>query len=399
MSEAKKAVILARVSTAEQEDGHSIDAQKHRLIEYCQRKNLEIIKIFTIIESSSRGDRKQFMEMIKFAKTQRETIAIVADKVDRTQRRISEIPLLEAPIKEGKIELHFRTEGYVIHKDSQSHAKLMWGMNVLMAQSYVDSLSDNVKRSLDHKLRNGELIREAPLGYLNTKDEKGASTVIVDQSKAPIIQRMFLEYATGAFTLGEIVIKAKEWWLRTKKNNCLNKSSIIHDMLQQPFYYGEMKVKGELWPHRYDPIISKETFNTCTDVRLGWNKKPFKYSGKDFVFRGLIKCGSTDRVVTADTKKKTYSDGSAAEWTYLVSWDEDDPNKRVYTREDIILGQVEDVLAKIGIRDPEILQETLNHLKNTNSQKIFSYSGDGFIEERAYRDRKQIMPTCRLKTK
>ena len=40
-------------------------------------------------------------------------------------------------------------------------------MNVLMAQSYVNSLSDNVKRSLDHKLRKGEWIGPAPLGYLS----------------------------------------------------------------------------------------------------------------------------------------------------------------------------------------------------------------------------------------
>lgn len=32
---AKQAVILARVSSKEQEDGYSIDAQKYRLQEYC----------------------------------------------------------------------------------------------------------------------------------------------------------------------------------------------------------------------------------------------------------------------------------------------------------------------------------------------------------------------------
>ena len=187
--EATKAIILVRVSTKEQEDGHSIDAQQHRLLEYCERKNLQVIKTFSIIESSSRGDRKLFMEMIKFAKNQREPIAVVADKVDRIQRRISEIPLLEEPIKAGKIELHFRTEGYIIHKDSQSHSRLMWGMNVLMAQSYVDNLSDNVKRSLDHKLRKGEWIGPAVLGYLNGRDEKGNSIVIVDHLRAPIIKK------------------------------------------------------------------------------------------------------------------------------------------------------------------------------------------------------------------
>lgn len=81
-------------------------------------------------------DRRKFMDMLKFAASQGETIAVVADKVDRTQRRISEIPLFEGNIASGKIELHFRTEGYVINKESQSHAKLMWGMNVLLAQAY-----------------------------------------------------------------------------------------------------------------------------------------------------------------------------------------------------------------------------------------------------------------------
>ncbi len=320
IGEATKAVILVRVSTKEQEEGYSIDAQTHRLLEYCDRKNLTVIKIFSIIESSSRGDRKLFKEMIKFAKSQRETIAVVADKVDRTQRRVSEIPLLEEPIKAGKIELHFRTEGYVIHKDSQSHSKLMWGMNVLMAQSYVDNLSDNVKRSLEHKLRKGEWIGPAPLGYLNSKDEKGNSTVVIDHIRAPIIKRIFEEYATGVYTLSDMIRKAKEWGLRSKKNCHLNKT-VLHRLIQKPFYYGEMKIKGETWTHCHQPIISREVFMACKDVRLGWNKKPFKYGGKDFVFRGLITCAVTGRVVTAETKKKKYANGKVDEWTYLATWD------------------------------------------------------------------------------
>lgn len=367
-AKATKAIILARVSTKEQEEGHSIDAQKHRLMEYCQRSNLEVIKTFSIIESSSRGDRKLFMEMIKFAKTQRETIAVVADKVDRTQRRISEIPLLEEPVKAGKIELHFRTEGYVIHKDSQSHSRLMWGINVLMAQSYVDNLSDNVKRSLDHKLRNGEWIGPAPIGYLNDKDEKGNSIVIIDHLRAPMIKKIFEEYATGAYTLSCMTRKAKEWGLRSKKNCYLGKS-VMYSLIQNPFYYGEMQVKGEMWPHCYKPIISKEIFMACKDVRLGWNKKPFKYGGKDFVFRGLITCAITGRVITAETKKKTYSNGKVDEWTYLATWDPKNPNKKLYVREDKILNQVEDVFATIGIEDQEILKDTLAHLKNTNEAK------------------------------
>ena len=55
-----KAVILARVSSKEQEEGHSLPAQQSRLIEYAKRKGLDVIKIFKIVESSTRGKRKEF---------------------------------------------------------------------------------------------------------------------------------------------------------------------------------------------------------------------------------------------------------------------------------------------------------------------------------------------------
>lgn len=86
MTRAIKAVILARVSTEEQEKGYSIDAQLHRLEQYCQRKELKVIETYTVVESSTNGDRKQFNDMLAFVKRQRECIAIVADKVDRVQR-------------------------------------------------------------------------------------------------------------------------------------------------------------------------------------------------------------------------------------------------------------------------------------------------------------------------
>jgi len=39
-----KAIILARVSTKEQEEGHSIAAQRQRLVDYCARKGLAVVK-------------------------------------------------------------------------------------------------------------------------------------------------------------------------------------------------------------------------------------------------------------------------------------------------------------------------------------------------------------------
>ena len=47
-----------------QEEGLILLAQNNRLQDYADRKELEVIKTFEIIESSTRGECKQFMEMI-----------------------------------------------------------------------------------------------------------------------------------------------------------------------------------------------------------------------------------------------------------------------------------------------------------------------------------------------
>jgi DNA invertase Pin-like site-specific DNA recombinase len=41
-----KAIILARVSTKGKKEGHPIAAQRQRLVDYCARKGLKVIKTY-----------------------------------------------------------------------------------------------------------------------------------------------------------------------------------------------------------------------------------------------------------------------------------------------------------------------------------------------------------------
>src|SRR5215469_11972766 len=99
-----KAIILARVSTREQEEGHSIAAQQQRLVDYCARKGLDVIRTFELVESSTKGERKAFTAMLDFARAQGETVAIVADAVDRFQRGFRESVLIDELIRREQVE-------------------------------------------------------------------------------------------------------------------------------------------------------------------------------------------------------------------------------------------------------------------------------------------------------
>lgn len=360
---AKKAVILCRVSSKEQEDGYSIDAQNHRLRFYCDKNDLAILEVFELVESSTRGDREDFMAMIKFVKNQKETIAIVADKVDRVQRSFKEYPLLDALVQEGKIELHFNTENYIIHKDSVSQERLMWSMGVIMAQSYIENMKDNVKRSFEQKIRQGEIIGLAPLGYKNVKDAKGRGDVVIDMDRSFLIGKIFETYATGACTLMELRQKTVDWGLRNRNKRQANLSkSQLHRIICNPFYYGKMNIKGHLYTHRYEPIISQDLFDQCQAVLNGWKKKPFQSVKKEFVFRGLLTCATSGRIVSSETQKKTYVSGKTAQWIYLRCSDPTNPNKRMWVREDRILEQVTTILKSLYIQ-PSGLMEIRSAIK------------------------------------
>lgn len=301
------AVILARVSTREQEEGHSIEAQLIRLREYCKRKELEVIQEFVIIESSTRGERPEFYKMISFIKRQKGQVALVCDKVDRLQRSFKEVPLLEALRRSGKLVLHFHVEGQILDENANSSQIMAYQMYVMMAENYTNCISDNVRRSFEKKRKEGTITGTATIGYLNDRDENDKAIAPLDPERAFLVKKIFQEYATGLYSLKEIRKKTVEWGLKNKtKSNTYLSISQIAKLLQNPFYYGVMKNKGNLYSHIHQPLISYELFEQCEAVRLGRTKVYSKETKTPFIFKGLITCKNCGCVVTPEIKKSKY---------------------------------------------------------------------------------------------
>ncbi len=339
-----KAVILARVSTEMQEDGFSLDAQLDRLRRYCERHNLDIIQEYNITESSTKGKRPQFNEMLTFVKKQRERIAVVVDAVDRLQRSFKETPILNDLIEQGKIELHFLREAMVVNDRTKNTQKVMWDMCVLMAKAYVGALADNVKRAEEKMLKEGLLAGPAPIGYLNTRDENGKKTIIIDPDRGHFIKKLFEEYSTGLFSMDELVKKSKSWGLRNKTtaHNPISKSQFAN-ILQNPFYYGVMYYNKEYHPHCYEKLISKELFDKCTEVRTGKFKRTSKHTKEPYIFRGLVRCKHCGCLLSPYTKKDKY--------VYLRHTDLKNCEHCNNVSEKVLLKDVEKSLASIHFDD------------------------------------------------
>ncbi len=351
-----KAIILARVSTKEQaEEGQSIPAQTRRLTEYVHRKGLELLQVVEIAESSTKDSRKEFDKILETIKQSKEILALAVETVDRLQRSFKESVILDDLRKQGKLEIHFVRENLILSKDSNSSQLLQWDMAVMFARSYVLQLSDNVKRGNEQKRKDGEWAGKAPIGYINTQDVEGRVWVELDDVKSPMILKIFELYAKGGHSMKMVANESAKWGLVGYYGNPL-KARQIECILLNPFYYGYMLVKGKEYKHKYDPIISYSLFLKCQKVRESYNKKPFQYAAKPFIFRGLITCDVCGCTITPETKK--------GKFIYYSCTNYKGKCKRVYVPEKELLKPVYEYLEQLNLPQDGI-DYVIGKLKST----------------------------------
>ena len=326
-----------------QEDGFSLEAQLDRLRKYCSIKGLEIVKEFTFVESSFHGKRKKFYEAIDYIKKQRKLTALVVDTVDRLQRTFNEFPMLCKLIQQEKLIIHFFKDGMVIDKNSKSSVLAMWQFGIVSANMYAYSIRDNVKRSEERMLNEGLHPGPAPIGYFNDKNQNGKKTIIIDPDRGPLIKKLFEEYATGLFSMDELVKKSKGWGLRNRKSgNPITKAQFAN-ILQNPFYYGVMFYNQNYFPHRYEKLISKELFDKCTEVRTGKFKRTSKHTKEPYIFRGFVRCKHCGCLLSPYTKKDKY--------VYLRHTDLKNCEHCNNVSEKVLLKEVEKSLSSIHFDD------------------------------------------------
>ena len=313
-----QAVIFARVSTKEQEPGASLDAQKAAMEDYCVKKGLKIVNKYRVIESSTNGKRVVFHEMLDFVRKQKNKTAIVVHCIDRFQRRFNECVEVETLLLDDKIDIHFCKEDLILTKNSSSADIMRWDMGILSGKMYVANLRDNVNRGMEYKWSNGEYQTKSPVGYLNIpKTKTTPANIILDPERAPLVKKMFEMYATGCYSIKSLQQFAKEMNLcsiRSKNHKPLGRET-IWNTLKNPFYYGEMKIRGEIMPHKYEPIISKALFEQVQEVLSGKNTcvPTREYGGISFAFRKLIKCAECGGTISSEQHFKK----SGRKYTYL----------------------------------------------------------------------------------
>ena len=304
----EKYILYTRKSTdTEDKQVLSIDAQLAELRKFARDNKLVVIDELIEKQTAKMPGRPIFNSMIKRIENN-EANGILAWHPDRLARNSIDGGQIIYLLDQTSLDfLRFP----VFQFENTSQGKFMLSIMFGQSKYYVDNLSENTKRGLRARVRNGDFPSQAPFGYLNDTRTK---TIVLDKRYAPLVKELFERYARGDQTMENLAYFLQEKGAITSGGKTF-KDDKVKSILQNPFYYGHFLYNGELHEGRHTAIISKALYDKVQQVieTRGHTQKQIKPTTP---FLGLLRCACCGMGITSETKTKTQKNGNFHSWTY-----------------------------------------------------------------------------------
>ena len=301
-------------------------------------------------------ERPKFMRLIQLLQEGKYEgfVVLCWDRISRNEQ--SDLIVKELINKHG-INMRFVQTEYDVKTSS---GQLHMDIDGMFARHHSRVTSEKVRTTFK-KLRNEQKCTYfAPIGYL----DEGSDNKTFDPERAPIIKRMFEQYATGEWSINDITKWANKQGLTTKpkrrrrskeellagveieeKSSLPVNKSTTQIILTNPFYIGKLKYKDEVLEGKHPPLIDVETFNTVQRL-LDDKCVTVKYMDKEFyTYRDLIRC-SCGRAYSPYRKK--------GHVYYSSKCQEGCVNAKKNLSEDIVVEGIQQILDEIYFTDEEL---------------------------------------------
>ena len=389
--------LIARLSDISQLE--AMPAQRKRLLDYATKltwKEGVDYKLIEINETAFKEGRKKFQEkVIQPLLKEKDLSIVVFDKIDRYSRDSSseEKAILTKLFRQGKIELHFPSDNLYINKNSPAPDLFRLDIGIALAGYYSSAIRDNIKRRFDQMLADGIWPGKSCLGYLNHRTSEKETTIIVDPERGHYITKAFELRASG-LPYQSIAKQLKEAGLRSNtKHKKPVTAAKLEEVLNNPFYMGQMRYNGKIYDHNYPPLIESWLWDKCQEVKNLRSNGRTKYNAKPFLFKQL-KCHECGYTISFDGPKT--KDGTI--YGHCTEYGGKHGAKNV--KEAVLLEQVRDLLKAIQVpkkKLPLIIKEIETNQKseqeyykaNKNRLEAEYDTLDAEIQE-LFKDRKQF---------
>ncbi|HEY8885975.1 MAG TPA: recombinase family protein [Candidatus Microsaccharimonas sp.] len=298
----KRAVLYLRVSSKGQvntdydPEGLSIPAQRGSCIRKAEQLGLTIIEEYVEPGRSATEMTKRiaFQQMLDRIRRVRDIDYVIVYELSRLTRNRTDDAIVMADLKKRGVTLISATESI----DESPVGQLMQGL--LAAFNEYRSAKDgaDIAYKMHQKVKTGGTIGRAPIGYLNTIDRfdgRDIRSVSIDEERAPFVKLAFDMYATGEFTMDDIVDELTDRGLSTRSTGRHPSGPLsiskLSRLLRDRYYLGLVVYKGEVYEGRHTAIIDQELFSRVQHLLESRGQARERYIAYPHYLKGSIWCG------------------------------------------------------------------------------------------------------------
>lgn len=301
-------VVLYARKSSESDDRQvlSLPAQVAWATEACRKLNLDSPLVIEEARSAKTPGRPGFARLMSLIAAG-EVETVVCWKADRLARNALDGGAILYALESKQLRQIVTTDRtYRGEPDEEFILTLELGLSA----KYSKDLSKNIKRGIDEKLRRGEWHGSAPFGYRNLRETTGHGRIVLDPEMAPYVRELFRLAAAGNHSLSQLAeLTRRAWRLERPRRRAtttkrgLSVSSVDH-ILKNPFYYGEMRVRGAVYAGSHEPLVTRALFEQVQGIIAGRRTKAERPKRLSYALSGLIRCAACGRRFTAYERVK-----------------------------------------------------------------------------------------------
>ena len=210
-------------------------------------------------------------------------------KTDRLSRDRIDAAIAKRKLRECGVRIEYVAETL---PEDEAERVLIEGIEEALAEHFIIQHSKNVSRGLNYNAEKAWYNGHQILGYVGKKNQRYE----IDPETAPIIQRMFNDYASGK-PMKVIATELNEAGYKTVRGQSFTEKSLWHT-LHNRSYMGEYRWGDIVVPDGFPPLVSAELFDKVQEMMeknkhggRGGAKKLHPLEGIDFWLTGHLYCG------------------------------------------------------------------------------------------------------------
>lgn len=283
------AVIYARYSSSGQRE-ESIEGQIRECREFAGRNGLTVVGEYVDKALTGRTDKRpDFQRMLR--DSERGIFkAVICWKMDRFARNRYDSAMYKYKLKKNGVRIFYAKESIPDGPEGIILESVMEGY----AEYYSENLSQNIRRGYYDSAMELKTLGRKVLGLRKGPDGRFE----IDPATAPVVRRIFEEYAAGE-KAKDIINRLNEEGYRTVKGGLFNKNS-IRRILQNEKYIGVYEYKDIRVEDGIPAIITRDLFDKCQAMLQRHHRAPAAKRDTSFLLTSKIFCGHCGEPMTGD---------------------------------------------------------------------------------------------------